>query len=91
MGIVDRTPERVKALRRSRGLTQSELSLATQIPSHRIQRIESGGSKAEPLELAKFAELFGVTTDYLIGLTDDPRRPGRQVESEVSHPNLAAA
>lgn len=91
MGIVDKTPERVRAMRKQRGLTQGGLAAAAQIPHHRIQRIESGGSKAEPAELAKFALLFGVTIDYLVGLTDDPSRPGECVEEISDHPRLAAA
>lgn len=66
--------ERLKKLRTDKGLTQEELANALDIPSSTIRRLETdseGLPRRERLEA--IADFFGVTIDYLIGRTDDPR------------------
>ena len=37
-------------------------------------RYEKGSRELPVWALIKLAELYGVSTDYILGLTDDPRR-----------------
>lgn len=40
-----------------------------------IQNYESGRTQPKAPDLAVLADLFGVSADYLLGLTDDPTPP----------------
>lgn len=64
--------ERLYDLRKDAGLTQDELADILKINKHSISSYER--EKSEPpdaikIEIAKF---FGVSIDYLLGLTNDP-------------------
>lgn len=62
--------ELIGDLRRSRGYSQKELSQLTDIPPSQLSRIESG--EIENINsniLVKLAKAFGVSTDYILGLT----------------------
>lgn len=64
--------ERLKQLRESLGLSQRELARLVGISPPNISRYESG--KITPTEdvIRQIAEKLSVSTDYLLGLTDDP-------------------
>jgi transcriptional regulator with XRE-family HTH domain len=69
--------ERLKELRDRRGLTQEGLAAAIGVARSTIGGYEAPSKQREPefglvLRLAVF---FGVSTDYLLGKSDDPR-PG---------------
>lgn len=63
---------RLQALREARGLSQQEL--ADQVGSSRQQiwRYESNKIDAPGDVVAQLAQFFGVTADYLLGVTEDP-------------------
>lgn len=65
--------ERLLIIRRRRQLTQPELSQATGISSGNIARIE-GGATVEILTgtLVRLCRALRVSSDYLLGLSDDP-------------------
>lgn len=64
--------ERLYDLRKDAGLTQDELAAILKINKHSISSYER--DKSEPPDAIKIeiAKYFGVTVDYLLGLTDDP-------------------
>lgn len=64
--------ERLLDLRKDAGLTQDELALALNINKHSISSYER--EKSEPPDAIKIAiaNYFGVSVDYLLGLTDNP-------------------
>lgn len=66
--------DRLKELRKSNGKTQKELAEYLGISERGYQNYEMG--KREPnLEiLSKLADYFNVSTDYLLGRSDDPNR-----------------
>jgi transcriptional regulator with XRE-family HTH domain len=68
---------RLQALRNKIGLTQEEFAKKFQISKSAVGMYER--DEREPsFELVKrFADFFGVTTDYLLGRTDDPN--GRSI------------
>ncbi len=63
---------RIKAIRRERGLTQMKLSELTGIDQALISKYENGGRVPPTEALIAFADVFGVSIDYLVGRTDNP-------------------
>ncbi|MCL2366801.1 MAG: helix-turn-helix domain-containing protein [Oscillospiraceae bacterium] len=62
--------ERIGDLRTSKGLSQKELSDLIGISASQMSRIESGETKSISSEiLVALAKIFGVSTDYILGLT----------------------
>jgi transcriptional regulator with XRE-family HTH domain len=64
--------ERLKQLRGEKGLTQQEVSDAVGVARETYARYESGARTPDIDMLSRLADLFGVTTDYLLGRTDIP-------------------
>ena len=62
---------RLKALRKSKGLTQRDMAEAMGIAERNYQRYEHGEINVPATTLAFFADFFGVTTDYLLGRGDE--------------------
>ena len=65
--------DRLRWLRNRTGLSQADL--AEQLGMSEIQVLRYENGKAEPTAetLRKMAKLFGVTSDYILGLADTPR------------------
>ena len=63
--------KRLKELREERGLTQKQL--AEQLQLHSVTYLHYEKDQREPplSVLAQMAQFFEVSTDYLLGLTDD--------------------
>lgn len=68
----DRLRENIIRLRENKNMSQSELAKRMGIDNSYISKIERGTRKVSTSELDKFAEIFEVTTDYLLGRTKDP-------------------
>lgn len=69
------TGERIKKLRKERGLTQQELGQMLGVQKSAIAKYENGRVPNLKKEtIAKLAEIFHVTPNYLLGL-DDPVTP----------------
>lgn len=64
--------QRVYELRVLRRLSQKELGEAIGLTSKSISTIESGLRKTTIDKLILLAKFFGVSTDYLLGLKDEP-------------------
>ena len=85
--------ERLLDLRKDAGLTQDELAGVLNINKHSISSYER--DKSEPPDIIKIAmaEFFGVSVDYLVGVTDNPspykeplnyiRLPAKFPEAEI--------
>jgi transcriptional regulator with XRE-family HTH domain len=70
--------DRIRMLREDRGLSQDALAHALSVGIATIQRVEySKNTTTETIRL--LAEFFLVSTDYLIGLTDNPQ-PGEPTD-----------
>jgi transcriptional regulator with XRE-family HTH domain len=63
---------RMKLLRKSRELTQKQLSNVISTSHSHISEMESGRSKTTLDNAIKLAQFFNVSLDYLCGLTDNP-------------------
>ena len=62
-------------LRSEEGLSQMELADALQISQSSIAKWELGKTEPTLVMLVKLAKFFHVTTDYLVGLTDENGNP----------------
>ena len=62
--------QRIKELRKEEGLTQTELAKATGLSQSAITAWEVGTNAPTAMAIVILAEYFGVTTDYLLGVSD---------------------
>lgn len=65
------TFERIKELAKARGITLGALEEKLGLSRNSIYTIKNKKPSAERLQL--IADYFGVSTDYLLGRTDNPR------------------
>jgi transcriptional regulator with XRE-family HTH domain len=63
--------DRLKQLREGIGWTQQELAQKCGITKVQVHRYENGSSVPPADKLKLLAELFNVTSDYLLGLIDN--------------------
>lgn len=62
--------ERIRMLRESVNLSQMELSLRVDISQSAIARYELNKTEPKASDIVKLADFFGVSTDYLLGLSE---------------------
>ncbi|HJB12716.1 MAG TPA: helix-turn-helix domain-containing protein [Candidatus Oscillibacter excrementigallinarum] len=62
--------ERLKELRKEKGVTQREIAEFLGIKTRPYQNYESGDRRPDYEKLVALADYFDVTTDYLLGRTD---------------------
>ena len=71
--------ERMRTLRQRQGISQADLARALGASINAINMIERGQVTAPHIKrLMAMADLFEVSLDYLVGLTDDPTPPARR-------------
>lgn len=66
--------ERLKDLRKKRSLTQSQLGEKLNVTKASISGYENDTRSPDRETLVKIAEIFNVTTDYLLGRTEDKEK-----------------
>lgn len=64
--------QRLKPLRKSKGMTQVEMAKLLDCTDRHYQKIEYGHINVSATMLMTLADYFGVSTDYLLGRTDQP-------------------
>lgn len=62
--------ERLKELRNEKGLTQDQLAEATGLSQSALANWENGKRSPATYAVVILAKYFGVTTDYLLGMSD---------------------
>lgn len=67
--------EALKRFRKTFKLSQRQLSDKIGVPYQSYQTYEYGTSVPSSKVIKKIAVAFDVTTDYLLGLSDEPRPP----------------
>ena len=66
--------KRIRELREDHDLTQRQLAEMLHMPQPQYFRYEQG-YRDVPLDvLIQLADFYKTTTDYILGLTDDPKR-----------------
>lgn len=69
--------ERLRELRQKKGVTQTQVAEYLGLKLRAYQYYESGEHRPEYEKLMALADFFEVTTDYLLGRTDEPGRGER--------------
>lgn len=64
--------DRLAQVREKRGLTQAELAESLGLGTQQIYRYENGKTEPDGEIVAKIAKELNVSTDYLLGITDNP-------------------
>lgn len=64
--------ERLRKLRKTKGLSQRALAEELEIKQQQVSDYETGVATPTIENLTSIAKYFNVTTDYLLGLTDNP-------------------
>lgn len=70
---------RMRKAREAKGVSQTEAARQVSGQAAMISDIETGRRTTTVEKLAVLADYYGVSTDYLLGLTDEPR-PWREEE-----------
>ena len=65
--------QRLKELRTKRHISQVKLAMDLDMNQNSISRYENGEREADYETLIAFADYFGVSVDYLLGRTDNPK------------------
>lgn len=73
--------ERLKDLRKDRGLTLEALAEATNISKSALGTYETGEFKdISPFSIVKLAKFYGVTTDYLMGVSNLEKEANAEIQ-----------
>ena len=64
---------RLKYIRKKRGVSQLKLAMDLNMNQNSISRYETGSHEADYATLIKLADYFGVSIDYLLERTDNPK------------------
>lgn len=73
MKAVGGIENRLRKLREGRNYTQLKVALDLNLSQNSISRYETGSREAGYELLIRFADYFGVSIDYILCRTDDPR------------------
>ena len=72
--------QRIRDLREDKDLTQREVGAAVNVPQRTYAYYESGERMVPPQVLVALAQIYNVSVDYLLGLTDQ-RKPYPKAKS----------
>lgn len=74
---------RIKYLREKLDMSQKQLSEKAKINTSVMNRIESGERPVRDDELIIFSKIFDVSTDYILGLTDE-KNPKKEINNATT-------
>ncbi|MFB1100851.1 helix-turn-helix domain-containing protein [Terribacillus sp. JSM ZJ617] len=81
--------ERIAALREKKDIKQYDLADRIGLTKYQLNRYEKGHSNPDPDIIVKLADFFDVTTDYLLGKSNSPKKTEEdELESFISDPEL---
>ena len=67
--------ERIRALRKEKGLSQEEVGSVIGLKKYAVYSYEKGRACPDMRGLIALADYYATTTDYLLGLTQRRERP----------------
>lgn len=73
----------IKALREDKDLTQTTLAKILNTTQRTISNWEAGRNEPPYETLKEYAKYFNVTTDYILGLTNDPI-PNWNIKNQIN-------
>lgn len=65
--------EKIKKIRKERKITQKDIADKLKIKHQQYQRYETGKNIMPVTYLKEICELLNVSSDYILGLCDDPK------------------
>ncbi len=75
--------ERLKELRKAKGLSQKDCALELGMPdASKYNKWENGANRPDYEMVCQLAKYFNVTTDYLLGVIDDRKEPIDKLRAE---------
>ena len=74
---------RIRELREDMDLRQADVSQKTGIDQRTLSNYETGKTNPDSFAIIKLAEFFGVTTDYLLGISDYNYCNSNQLLNEI--------
>jgi transcriptional regulator with XRE-family HTH domain len=77
----EKFPDRLKSTRELRGLNQAELALKAKLQPTAISHFETGSRSPSFDNLRRLADALSVSTDYLMGRTDEMKLAGPAADS----------
>lgn len=75
---------RLLVLRKNKDITQEELGRQIGVGKTTISNYETGYSSPDSDTLTKLADIFGVSTDYLLGRTEEPNDVHQRIEAALA-------
>ena len=69
--------ERLRAAREQKGISQKSVAELLGVTRTQISDIENGKTGTSMARLVTLAEFYHVSTDYILGITDDPAWRGK--------------
>jgi transcriptional regulator with XRE-family HTH domain len=87
----EKFPQRLRAARESRKLSQSELAERTGLQPSAVSHFETGQRAPSFDNLKRLADALDVTTDYLLGRTAEPAATGPNVDRLFRHAERMSA
>lgn len=79
-------PGRIRELRKDQGISQQRLAETLGVSQQTIAGWEGGRTCPDRFMLARMVEMFRVSSDYMLGITNDARSP---VEATKGAPELS--
>lgn len=70
--------ERLRTLRKDKGLILADIAALLGISTTQVGDMETGKTGTSLARLVALAEFYHVSTDYLLGITDDPAWRGKE-------------
>lgn len=67
--------ERLRTLRKSKNMTQEQVAAYLNAAKSTVSQYENNVNEPDLMTIAKLADLFGVSVDYLLGRSDHPAKP----------------
>ncbi|MBR2914149.1 MAG: helix-turn-helix transcriptional regulator, partial [Oscillospiraceae bacterium] len=61
--------ENIRIMRRRCGFTQEELAARLSVTPQAVSKWENGGGFPDLMQIVPLAQIFGITTDSLLGVT----------------------
>lgn len=74
---------RIRSLREDRDLRQVDVARATGIDQRSLSNYETGKTNPDSYAIVRLAEYFGVSCDYLLGVTDTDLSTPKAVIDEL--------
>ena len=76
---------KIKDLREDRDLRQIDVAAATGIDQKTLSNYETGKTNPDSYTLAKLADFFNVSVDYLIGREDTNVQSKKNISNEITN------